>query len=87
MTFEMRNEQIAQTNRNTQPLTGKNIWPEVVGLDGLEAKRIIQREAGSKIKIELIPRGSRISEDIKGNRVRIFVRADNNRVASAPRIA
>ena len=47
MTFEMRNEQIAQTNRNTQPLTGKNIWPEVVGLDVLEAKRITQREAGS----------------------------------------
>ena len=54
---------------------------------GLEAKRVIQREAGPKIKIELIPRGSRIAEDVKTNRVRIFVRADNNKVAAAPRIA
>jgi len=87
MTFSMKNLQMAETNRAAQPLTGKTSWPELVGLDGLEAKRVIQREAGPKIKIELIPRGSRIAEDVKTNRVRIFVRADNNKVAAAPRIA
>ena len=87
MTFSLKSMDDAQDSKRKQPIPGKDYWPELVGMDGSAAKKVIQREGGPKIKIELVPRGSYISEDVRQNRVRIFIHADTNRVAVAPRIA
>eukprot|EP00729_Bicosta_minor_P022290 gene22290-29787_t len=87
MTFATISLQHVEDQKAAAPIASKKLWPELVGMDGAAAKKVIQREAGPKTKIELIPRGSMISEDVKKNRVRIFVHADTNKVAVPPRLA
>eukprot|EP00039_Didymoeca_costata_P009337 m.123413 g.123413 ORF g.123413 m.123413 type:complete len:355 (+) comp14446_c0_seq2:133-1197(+) len=86
MTITMRNQEKLEKSRQKSP-TKKQNWPETVGMDGIQARKLIQNEVGSKINVEVIPRGTVISDDLCDNRVRIFVHAHNNTVASAPRIA
>lgn len=87
MTFANKRLQHVEDQKNKAPIGDKRIWPELVGMDGAKAKKVIQREAGPKVKLELIPRGSMITEDVVKNRVRIFVHADTNKVAVPPRMA
>ncbi|PIA45262.1 hypothetical protein AQUCO_01700655v1 [Aquilegia coerulea] len=67
------------------PCTGKQIWPELVGVDGHEAAVRIERENNS-VHAEVVMKGMEIVPmDFKCNRVWVWV--DSNwKVAQVPRI-
>ena len=50
----------------------KTSWPEVVGLTIKEAKEIILKDKPDA-DIVMVPVGSAVTEDLRPNRVRIFV--------------
>ncbi|GJM94327.1 hypothetical protein PR202_ga10965 [Eleusine coracana subsp. coracana] len=51
---------------------GKKSWPEVVGMSIEEAKKVILKDKPNA-EIEVIPVGGRETDDLRFNRVRIFV--------------
>ncbi|PAN16830.1 hypothetical protein PAHAL_3G089600 [Panicum hallii] len=60
---------------------GKTSWPEVVGLSIKEAKKVILKDKPDA-DIVVLPVGSPVTEDLRPNRVRIFV----NTVAETPHV-
>eukprot|EP00897_Mesotaenium_endlicherianum_P000176 jgi/Mesen1/10159/ME000076S09669 len=62
----------------------KTEWPELVGLDGDEAKSIILSEAPEIKVVQIIPEGMMATMDYSRNRVRIWV--DKERKVSTPPI-
>lgn len=59
----------------------KTSWPEVVGMTIEEAKKVILKDKPDA-EIEVCPLGASVSEDLRFNRVRIFV----DTVAQPPRV-
>ncbi|GAB4830496.1 hypothetical protein Ancab_020207 [Ancistrocladus abbreviatus] len=51
---------------------GKNAWPELVGLRGLEAALIIEAE-NSYVRAVILPEGTYTTKDFRCNRVWVFV--------------
>ncbi|KAI5004994.1 hypothetical protein ZWY2020_032237 [Hordeum vulgare] len=60
----------------------KASWPELVGMSIEEAKKIIMKDRPDVKIIEVFPVGTAVTEDLRFDRVRIFV----NTVAEIPRI-
>mmetsp|Transcript_93180 Transcript_93180/g.268188 ORF Transcript_93180/g.268188 Transcript_93180/m.268188 type:complete len:131 (-) Transcript_93180:30-422(-) len=60
----------------------KNSWPELVGLDGQEAKAKLEEQEPDK-KIFLIPEGRMVTMDYRTDRIRIFLDGDG-KVSRAP---
>uniref|UniRef100_J3NE44 Subtilisin-chymotrypsin inhibitor-2A n=1 Tax=Oryza brachyantha TaxID=4533 RepID=J3NE44_ORYBR len=60
---------------------GKESWPEVVGLSIQEAKKVILKDKPGA-DIVAVPLGSPVTDDLRFNRVRIFV----DTVAETPRV-
>eukprot|EP00934_Nitzschia_sp_Nitz4_P005946 Nitzschia sp. Nitz4//scaffold18_size181773//65842//66195//NITZ4_001913-RA/size181773-processed-gene-0.14-mRNA-1//1//CDS//3329540005//5936//frame0 len=58
-------------------------WPELVGMDGEEAKASI--EADTDYKVYILKQGAMVTMDYRTDRVRIFVDTDG-KVASTPRV-
>jgi len=65
-------------------MSEKKEWPELVGVNGEEAKKIIQTE-DPNLLVPVIPCGSCITMNYNNNRVMLFVDKNGN-VVSAPRI-
>jgi len=59
-------------------------WPELLGLAGSEAKRIVKEIGGVKI-VHVLPENSLVTMDFRVDRVRIFVDAEG-RVSRVPSI-
>ncbi|GJN36339.1 hypothetical protein PR202_gb25188 [Eleusine coracana subsp. coracana] len=51
---------------------GKKSWPEVVGMSIEEAKKVILKDKPDA-EIEVVPVGRPVFDDLRFNRVRIFV--------------
>lgn len=51
---------------------GKAAWPELVGLSGEEARKIIMKE-NIRLETMIVPENSLVTYDVKNNRVRLFV--------------
>ncbi|CAF3342104.1 unnamed protein product [Rotaria socialis] len=58
--------------KKTAPVERKHQWPELIGLDGDEAVRIIKKETGFT-NVKTIVEGSPVTLDYRTDRVRIFV--------------
>eukprot|EP00980_Cylindrotheca_fusiformis_P008985 scaffold1919_cov69-Cylindrotheca_fusiformis.AAC.1 len=70
--------QKAKTLKRTSILSvkHKSIWPELVGLSGVEAKRRIREEIPS-VQAPIISRNALITEEYIPGRVQIFVNDEN----------
>jgi hypothetical protein len=55
-----------------EPAGRKSSWPEVVGMSAEEAQEMIRRQKPDA-DIEVVPVGRPVDDDLKANRVRIFV--------------
>merc|ERR1719263_366732 len=80
----------ATDTSNTQSTimsTPKTEWPELVGKDGEEAKKIIEGEtAGTNIQqVSIVPYGYMVTADYREDRVRIYLGEDGT-VDTVPRI-
>lgn len=67
----------------------KSSWPEVVGMDGEAAKEVVESETrGTDIAVTVIivQQGSAVTQDIRCDRVRIFVDS-LGLVVAVPRIS
>ena len=64
----------------------KTEWPELVGLDGEEAKRKVMEERSDLSTIQIVPNNSMVTMDYREDRVRIFVDPKTNKVTKPPRI-
>ncbi|KAJ9556936.1 hypothetical protein OSB04_011550 [Centaurea solstitialis] len=63
---------------------GKKSWPELVGTQGEAATTIIERQNGN-VDAVIVEEGSSVSDDIRCDRVRVFV-DDNGIVKKAPKV-
>ena len=61
----------------------KNSWPEVVGLNKEEAKKVIESEFEGDVL--LVQEGSIVTRDFRTNRIRIFYNTEDI-VDKAPKI-
>ena len=59
----------------TTPAKPQKSWPELVGMDGEEAKAKLQELEPEK-NIILVPAGSGVTRDYRPNRIRIFLDKD-----------
>jgi len=60
-------------------------WPELVGLAGSEAKRIVKEVGGGIKVVHVLPENSMVTMDFRLDRVRIFVDSEG-RVSRVPTI-
>ena len=54
-------------------LSGKNRWPELVGIKSTIAEHIIRKHNSNVERVETILAGSAVTEDLRCDRVRMFV--------------
>ena len=54
-------------------LSGKNMWPELVGIESTIAEYIIRKDNSSVERVDTILAGSGVTKDIRCDRVRMFV--------------
>lgn len=59
------------------PNPGKESWPELVGTNGNEAVKVIERE-NSKVDAETVPKGSMVTTDFRCDRVFVWLDAHGN---------
>ena len=70
-----------ETNSGTSVKTS---WPELLGIPGVEAKSRILAD-NPKLKVIILPVRSAVTEDLRNDRVRVFVDY-NEKVAKIPTI-
>lgn len=51
----------------------KSIWPELVGIPGVEARRNIKEQAPAVVTTQIVELGDMITEEYLPERVQIFV--------------
>ena len=61
------------------------VWPEVVGMGGIEAAEHIQRSRPELKTVTVLKEGSPVTRDMRFDRVRIFV-DENDQVVKSPRV-
>lgn len=64
---------------------GKNVWPELVGIKATIAKHIIKKDNPNVERVETILAGSGVTEDLRCDRVRMFVNIAET-IVETPRI-
>ncbi|KAG6774568.1 hypothetical protein POTOM_021926 [Populus tomentosa] len=52
--------------------TGKSSWPELVGINGEAAAKIIESE-NPKVRVSIVEEGMMVTQDIRCDRVRVWV--------------
>ena len=52
--------------------TGKSSWPELVGINGEAAAKIIKSE-NPKVRVSIVEEGMMVSQEIRCDRVRVWV--------------
>lgn len=66
-------------------LLGKNMWPELVGIKARIAEHIIKKDNSNVERVETHLAGSGVTEDLRCDRVRMFVNIHDH-VVQIPRI-
>mmetsp|Transcript_17139 Transcript_17139/g.35265 ORF Transcript_17139/g.35265 Transcript_17139/m.35265 type:complete len:109 (-) Transcript_17139:107-433(-) len=61
------------------------VWPEVVGLDGVEAAEVIQKARPDLRIVTVVPHDAMVTRDMRFDRVRVYVDA-GGKVVRAPRV-
>ncbi|KAJ6931273.1 hypothetical protein NC652_014688 [Populus alba x Populus x berolinensis] len=52
--------------------TGKSSWPELVGINGEAAAKIIESE-NPKVRVSIVEEGMVVTQEIRCDRVRVWV--------------
>ncbi|KAJ6998549.1 hypothetical protein D5086_011440 [Populus alba] len=52
--------------------TGKSSWPELVGINGEAAAKIIESE-NPKVRVSIVEEGMMVTQEIRCDRVRVWV--------------
>jgi Potato inhibitor I family len=64
--------------------TDKTTWPELVGMPGIKAKEIIEKENPNMKNIQIVSKDSMVTMDYRTDRVRIFVEDNEQQTVARP---
>ena len=64
----------------------KEEWPELVGINGEDAKRKVEEERPDLNSVQVVPSNAMVTMDYRQDRVRIFVDPNTQTVTKPPRI-
>lgn len=74
----------AETDMDIVVDTDKTTWPELVGMPGIKAKEIIEKENPNMTTVQIVPKDSMVTMDYRTDRVRIFVEDNEQKTVARP---